>query len=136
MQLPWAEGDAGDVRFEFIVRCLTMPCSLSLLEQAERIALRNVLHVQSISEWAAACIGPYAQAVSDEGCVVLSGQIGLHPPTMQLVSPEPEAQCACALRNLAAVLEVMGSQPAFVMAVAIFVTDEACASSSTCVRYR
>ena len=58
--------------------------------------------------------------------MVLSGQIGLHPPTMQLVSAEPEAQCICALRNLAAVLAVMGSQPAFVMAIAIFVTDEAC----------
>lgn len=86
-----------------------------------------MLHVQSISEWAAACIGPYAQAVADDSVVMLSGQIGLHPPTMLLVSAEPEAQCECALRNLAAVLAAMSSRPADTLSLACFVTDSACA---------
>lgn len=46
---------------------------------------RDVLHVQSISHWAPSCIGPYSQAVKLPGLVFLAGQIGLHPPTMQLL---------------------------------------------------
>lgn len=30
----------------------------------EDCSLKNILHVQSISEWAPACIGPYSQACS------------------------------------------------------------------------
>jgi len=52
---------------------------------------KNNLHVQSISEWAPACIGPYAQGVklrTDEGCSssisVLAGQISLDPASMVL----------------------------------------------------
>ena len=44
-----------------------------------------VLHVQSISQWAPSCIGPYSQAVLTEGLVFFAGQIGLHPPTMDLL---------------------------------------------------
>lgn len=46
---------------------------------------RRVLHVQSISCWAPSCIGPYSQAVASAGLVFFAGQIGLHPPTMQLL---------------------------------------------------
>lgn len=45
---------------------------------------RKVLHVQSISEWAPSCIGPYSQAVSTAGLLYFAGQIGLKPATMQL----------------------------------------------------
>lgn len=87
----------------------------------------NVLHVQSISEWASACIGPYSQAVADADTMHLSGQIGLSSATMTLAAPEPKAQCLCALRNLAAVLDAMGSRPAHVMCLNIFVTAESSA---------
>lgn len=97
-------------------------------EQAERLATRSVLHVQSISEWAAACIGPYSQAVSDDSAVSLSGQIGLHPPTMQLVSSDPQEQCDTMLCNLAAVLQVMNSKAALVMSISVFVVNEDCTS--------
>eukprot|EP00605_Chrysophyceae_sp_TOSAG23-4_P000893 GSChrysophyteH1.ASY1.ANO1.984.1 assembled CDS len=47
---------------------------------------RSVHHVQSISEWAPVCIGPYSQANTIGDCLTLSaGQIPLDPATMQLL---------------------------------------------------
>ena len=46
---------------------------------------KKVLHVQSISEWAPSCIGPYSQAVSYDGLVFFAGQIPLDPPTMRVL---------------------------------------------------
>ena len=46
---------------------------------------RGVLHVQSISSWAPCCIGPYSQATWWGSLLHMAGQIGLHPPSMQLV---------------------------------------------------
>jgi diphthine-ammonia ligase len=45
---------------------------------------REVLHVQSISEWAPACIGPYSQATAAGPLIWLAGQIGLQPASMEL----------------------------------------------------
>lgn len=55
-------------------------------------ANKKVLHVQSISQWAPSCIGPYAQAVTCAGIVYFAGQIALDPPTMEIVSGGIEAQ--------------------------------------------
>jgi diphthine-ammonia ligase len=68
---------------------------------------RDALHVQSISAWAAACIGPYAQAnwvLSDMESngplwVATAGTLGLEPATMTLpgasiVGSSPEAALA------------------------------------------
>ena len=62
-------------------------------------SLLRRLHVQSVSRWAPACIGPYAQAVSlpDEGMgglTVLSGQIPLDPASMRLDEQASVLQCA------------------------------------------
>ena len=46
---------------------------------------RVVLHVQSVSAWAPACIGPYAQAAVGGGMLYMAGQISLDPASMQLV---------------------------------------------------
>ena len=57
-------------------------------------AARHILHVQSISAWAPSCIGPYSQACSAHGLVHFAGQIGLDPPTMQLVMGGLKAEFA------------------------------------------
>lgn len=41
--------------------------------------------MQSISSWAPSCIGPYSQANVVHGLAYFAGQIGLNPPTMQLL---------------------------------------------------
>ena len=57
---------------------------------------RTTLHVQSISEWAPACIGPYAQATTVSGTVMHAGMLGLDPPSMVLVgSTEGNRSDAC-----------------------------------------
>lgn len=35
-----------------------------------------MLHVQSISEWAPSCIGPYSQACRHRGLILFAGQVG------------------------------------------------------------
>ena len=64
-----------------------------------------MLHVQSVSAWAPACIGPYAQAAVGGGMLYMAGQIGLHPASMQLV-PGGAAAEVCALH--VAVCDVRG----------------------------
>jgi len=45
---------------------------------------RIAMHVQSVSAWAPACIGPYAQATRCGGLVHVAGQLGLDPASMTL----------------------------------------------------
>lgn len=67
---------------------------------------RGCLHVQSVSSWAPACIGPYAQGTRAMGLVHLAGQIGLDPPTMQLrEGPHQAAQAAANASAVAACLK-------------------------------
>ncbi|PVG03618.1 hypothetical protein CPB86DRAFT_772005 [Serendipita vermifera] len=48
---------------------------------------KTSLHVQGLSYWAPANIGPYSQAVSMMPVTFISGQIGLIPPSMTMPSP-------------------------------------------------
>ena len=52
---------------------------------------RTALHVQGLSYWAPANIGPYSQAVLVDEHVVISGQIGLIPANLSLPSPQDPA---------------------------------------------
>ncbi|KAI9591545.1 hypothetical protein BDF19DRAFT_257385 [Syncephalis fuscata] len=45
---------------------------------------RETLHVQGLSYWAPANIGPYSQCVKSKGQMWIAGQIGLIPATLQL----------------------------------------------------
>lgn len=68
---------------------------------------RKVLHVQSISEWAPACIGPYAQAVRYLGFVYFAGQIPLEPATMKISQENIRSQIARCLLSCQAVAIAM-----------------------------
>ncbi|KAK0490842.1 hypothetical protein IW261DRAFT_1434391 [Armillaria novae-zelandiae] len=48
---------------------------------------RQALHVQSLSYWAPANIGPYSQAIISDERVFISGQIGLVPSSLSMPSP-------------------------------------------------
>eukprot|EP01062_Namystynia_karyoxenos_P059731 TRINITY_DN51153_c0_g1_i1.p1 TRINITY_DN51153_c0_g1~~TRINITY_DN51153_c0_g1_i1.p1 ORF type:complete len:650 (+),score=148.18 TRINITY_DN51153_c0_g1_i1:76-2025(+) len=94
---------------------------------------RETLHVQSISEWAPACIGPYSQATSVGGCVLHAGMIGMDPPTLDVVGAEGDdlaqlaAQVRRTLRSCAAVLDCVASAPALTAFGTAFVVDPAVA---------
>ncbi|KAF7355433.1 Diphthine--ammonia ligase [Mycena sanguinolenta] len=53
-----------------------------------RTAERYALHVQGLSYWAPANIGPYSQAVMTDEQVFISGQIGLIPASLSLPAPQ------------------------------------------------
>ena len=52
---------------------------------------RTALHVQGLSYWAPANIGPYSQAVLVDEHMFISGQIGLIPAHLSLPSPQDPA---------------------------------------------
>lgn len=72
---------------------------------------------------APAAIGPYSQAVKTGLVVFLSGQIGLNPATMELVSDDFEAQVRQAFANLAAVAKAAGGSLADAVKFSLFLTD-------------
>ena len=72
---------------------------------------RRSLHVQSISCWAPACIGPYAQASTRLGLCHLAGSIGMDPATLALVGrgEDPALEARRAWRSAAAVARAAGN---------------------------
>lgn len=72
----------------------------------------STLHVQSISEWAPPCIGPYAQTVSDRGTLHICGVLPLDAPTAAI----PEAlgargQVRAAMHNMECTLSAASAAP-------------------------
>lgn len=79
---------------------------------------RTVIH----TELAPAAIGTYSQAIRVGSTVYLSGQIGLDPYSMQLVSGI-EAQTRRVFDNLKAVCEASGGSLADIVKLNIFLLD-------------
>lgn len=68
-------------------------------------------------------IGPYSQAVTYDGLVYCSGQIGLDPATMEFAGDTVDAQAEQVMKNLSAVLEAAGSGFDKVIKCTIFLAD-------------
>ena len=75
-------------------------------------------HVQSVSCWAPACIGPYSQALTYRNVCWISGQIPLVPDTMVLPADQSLAMCE---RHALAVAKSQGCSASFVFCLALFV---------------
>ncbi|XP_066464685.1 diphthine--ammonia ligase isoform X2 [Eleutherodactylus coqui] len=86
----------------------------------EKIAM----HVQSISHWAPANIGPYSQAVRVGGTVFCAGQIALIPCTMKLIPGGIVAESSLSLRHVGRVLDAIspGTSQSHVMLAHCYVT--------------
>ncbi|PKC70255.1 hypothetical protein RhiirA1_501897 [Rhizophagus irregularis] len=70
---------------------------------------RKTMHVQSMSYWAPANIGPYSQATIIKSHAFIAGQIGLIPSSLEFPLPEThETQTFLSLRNLENVTSVLG----------------------------
>ncbi|KAM6973423.1 diphthine--ammonia ligase [Aplochiton taeniatus] len=70
---------------------------------------REALHVQSLSHWAPANIGPYSQALRVEESVFCAGQIALVPCTMQLLKAGTRSQASLSFSHVEKVLEAVSS---------------------------
>lgn len=69
---------------------------------------RSVLHVQGLSYWAPANIGPYSQAVLIDEHLFVSGQIGLVPASLSLPSPQdPATETALVFQHTERVVDAM-----------------------------
>lgn len=81
--------------------------------------MKEIIHTNDAPK----AIGPYSQAVSHNGIVYCSGQIGLVPETMEFVGDDVESQAMQVMKNLEAVLKEAGSGFGKVMKCSIFLAD-------------
>ncbi|OGO93743.1 MAG: reactive intermediate/imine deaminase [Coxiella sp. RIFCSPHIGHO2_12_FULL_42_15] len=75
------------------------------------------------TDQAPAAIGPYSQAVKAGNTVYLSGQIGMDPSTMQVVSGGVSAEAEQMFKNLVATAQAAGGTLASVVRMTIYLTD-------------
>lgn len=74
---------------------------------------------------APAAIGPYNQAVVNNGVVYVSGQIALDPETGELVLGDIREETRRVFENAGAILEAAGAEFSSVLHCSIFVRDMA-----------
>lgn len=67
-------------------------------------------------------VGPYVQAVTVNGMVYCSGQLGIDPATGKLPATVEE-QAHCSLKNMGAILAEAGSDYSKVVKTTIFLTN-------------
>ncbi|MDP6395964.1 MAG: RidA family protein [Desulfobacterales bacterium] len=72
---------------------------------------------------APAAIGPYSQGIKLGSLLFVSGQIGMHPETGELVSPDFAPQVRQTLENLLHVVKAAGGDLDQVVAVDVYLTD-------------
>ncbi|MBL1147342.1 MAG: RidA family protein [Pseudomonadota bacterium] len=72
---------------------------------------------------APAAIGPYSQAINENGTVYLSGQIPLDPHSGELVSGGFEAAAVQVFENLSAVATAAGGSMSDFVKLTIYLTD-------------
>ena len=110
--------------------CLQLPTpsllvDMVLVSPASPLA-RSSLHVQSVSKWAPACIGPYSQCVAAGPLLWLAGQIGLEAWSMEVTRDEREdgaREVAEVWRNCSAVLTAMRSSLSCCLLTVVFVAS-------------
>jgi 2-iminobutanoate/2-iminopropanoate deaminase len=72
---------------------------------------------------APAAIGPYSQAIIENGLVFTSGQIPLLPESGEMIEGGVREQAEQVIKNLKAVLTASGSDLAHVIKTTCFLTD-------------
>ncbi|ORX35894.1 hypothetical protein BD324DRAFT_682050 [Kockovaella imperatae] len=86
-------------------------------DMSRPIGSRQALHVQSLSYWAPANIGPYSQAVQVNGRLHIAGQIPLLPASLTIPTTAPDAsvspylhQSILALQHVRRIVQVLRSR--------------------------
>jgi 2-iminobutanoate/2-iminopropanoate deaminase len=76
-----------------------------------------------VSGAAPAAIGPYSQAIIENGFIFTSGQIPLLPETGEIINGGVREQAEQVIKNLKAVLSAAGSDLTNVIKTTCFLTD-------------
>lgn len=71
---------------------------------------RHTMHVQGISHWAPANIGPYSQSTKVDEITYISGQVALVPGSMTIIEGGIRPQCKLALRHISRIAKAMNAQ--------------------------
>lgn len=72
---------------------------------------------------APAAIGPYSQAITANGFLFCSGQLGIDPSKGALISENIEAQAEQALKNIKSILNAAGIDFSDIVKTTIFLTS-------------
>ncbi|UCC13861.1 MAG: RidA family protein [Gammaproteobacteria bacterium] len=72
---------------------------------------------------APAAIGTYSQAIAVDGMVFISGQIPLHPATMEMVAGDMRAHVVQVFDNLQAVARAAGGDLDRIVKLTVYLTD-------------
>jgi len=75
------------------------------------------------TDQAPSAIGPYSQAILDDGRVYVSGQGPVDPETDEVVSEDIGEQTAQTLENIAAILDAADTSLDQIVKAKVFVTD-------------
>lgn len=78
-------------------------------EHSEYEHKRHTMHVQGISHWAPANIGPYSQSTKVGEITYISGQIGLIPGNMTIIGGGIKQECKLTLRHINRIAKAMNS---------------------------
>lgn len=96
---------------------------------------KKVLHVQSISEWAPACIGPYSQATQIDQIIRVAGQIAMEPHSMNIrAGASIDQEVAQCLRNVNNTLEALNSNLGQCVRFVVYYCEEALGCSVSSLR--
>lgn len=79
-------------------------------ELSEVTNKRTTMHVQGISHWAPANIGPYSQSTKVGNITYISGQIALIPGSMKIIDGGIKSQCKLILRHINRISKAMHAQ--------------------------
>jgi len=99
-----------------------LPCNVLLQLDAlgynnqsgiSRLPMRQTMHIQSLSHWAPANIGPYSQACQLGDVVFVSGQIGMVPANLKIIEGSVLHESRLSLRHVSRVLSAMSPGTGF-----------------------
>jgi len=72
---------------------------------------------------APAPIGPYNQAIENNGVIYISGQVAINPTTGQMENNDLRSETSQVMKNLGAVLDAAGSDFSNLIKCSIFILD-------------
>ncbi|KAL3873306.1 hypothetical protein ACJMK2_036442 [Sinanodonta woodiana] len=87
---------------------------------------KQTMHVQSLSHWAPANIGPYSQAIKINNKLYIAGQIAMIPSSLQIIEGGILAEARLSLRHVSRIIEAIcpGWTLGNIVSVVCYVTQQ------------
>lgn len=92
---------------EIIIEVVAFKAKTEMSEVSNK---RTTMHVQGISHWCPANIGPYSQSTKIGDITYISGQIALVPGSMKIIDGGIKSQCKLILRHINRISKAINAQ--------------------------